>query len=618
MTSFVLLSPLAWATKMSAPPLPRQNPSDSAYTAQSNKFPRRLDYREQEKVKAQQEEEARQKAAATQQKAKQNQAQQQAQLAKEKKQKALAANNRGVAFGQQKRWTEALIAHEEAVSLDPGNKQFRINLSACRCAAGQDRLKAGDATAAATLFRKALLAAPDNGMAGKMLAEAIRKQGYEPESVETRLALGEDLAARGDVEGASVEFHIAYQMEASARTYTKMGDTALHYGQVDVAQNWYSEALLKDPAFGPAHRQLGLIQVARKDLTGAASSFRKAVIANPQDKVAGQNLLEIWQRQVANNPSSAESHLGLAGAMQLTGDFAGADAGYRKLESIDPRHPGLDAGRKSLARAIQHAQAEKHRLTAETLLQQGLRREALGEIHQAVTMEPRNSHYQFMLAECLESLGDYNNAQQAYLNCVRIDPERNKEAAARIRELQSRLAGQSAQPAQSIAMPAQPMAQQAAASKQAAEASQPSAVTNPPGKNQAPITGRNLTDQSTTGKAAFGIAGQQPASHMVNSQVGEALGKVTEAEMNKDHQLAINLLRNLVSTNIQNPELHHRLAVNLLATGQVTDAIAEFRVASLLKPGSKEFAEDLARAMSIHKRSLTGATGTSSKEVATK
>lgn len=625
MTSLILLSPFAWATKMTAPPLPHQKDlsSDASFAPQLSKFPRRQDYREQEKSKALQEEEAKKKAAAAQLKAQQSQAQRQAQISKERQQKALAANNRGVALGQQKRWTEALIAHEEAVSLDPNNKQFRINLSACRCAAGQDRLKAGDAVAAAALFRKALLAAPDNGMAGKLLAEAIKKQGFEPESVEQRLALGEDLAARGDVEGASIEFHIAYQMEASARTYTKMGDTALHYGQVEVAANWYREALLKDPAFGPAHRQLGLIQVAQKDLTGAASSFRKAVIANPKDKVAGQNLLEIWQRQVATNPASPESHLGLAGAMQLTGDFAGADAQYHKLESIDPHHAGLDAGRKSLARAIQHAQAEKHRLTAETLLQQGLRREALGEIHQAVTMEPRNSQYQFMLAECLEALGDYNNAQQAYLNCVRIDPERNKEAAARIRDMQMRISGHGA------TMPLSPQTNQPAQAEQANQTRQSvdtqtaTAAPNSAIKGQVPITGQSLAAQNMPGKAAFGTTHMQSTAtpqiaNNANNQITETLAKVAEAEINKDHQAAIDILKNLVSTNIQNPELHHRLAVNLLATGQVTDAIAEFRVASLLKPTSKEYAEDLARAMSIHKRSLTEAAGASAKEVATK
>jgi len=67
-----------------------------------------------------------------------------------------------------------------------------------------------------------------------------------------------------------------------------------------------------------------------------------------------------------------------------------------------------------------------------------LRREALAEINQAVMLEPRNAEYQFLLGECLEANGDYQNAHQAYLTCVLIDPENNKEAAARMKAMQTR------------------------------------------------------------------------------------------------------------------------------------------------------------------------------------
>lgn len=81
------------------------------------------------------------------------------------------------------------------------------------------------------------------------------------------------------------------------------------------------------------------------------------------------------------------------------------------------------------------------------------------------------------------------------------------------------------------------------------------------------------------------------------------LSRVQELEALKNHDGAVALLREVLSQNLQDPDVHHRLAVNLLASGNVTEAISEFRIASALRPTNKDFAGDLARAMEIHKQS---------------
>ncbi len=75
-------------------------------------------------------------------------------------------------------------------------------------------------------------------------------------------------------------------------------------------------------------------------------------------------------------------------------------------------------------------------------------------------------------------------------------------------------------------------------------------------------------------------------------------------EVQHDFQGAANLLKQSLSSNLQNPEIHHRLAVNLLNLGQLEEAVSEFRIASALNPGSKVFMEDYARALKIHKKAL--------------
>lgn len=605
-----------------AAPVPKERESknfDEALESapQTSRFHRRLDYREEEKVKAAQAEAARKQALENQARA-----QQAAEMgAKKRDQGAIDANNRGVALGQQRRWLEAISAHEQAVQLDPRNKQFRINLSAARTAYGQEKLAQGDLTAASNLFRKALAAAADNGLAGKLLVEAMKKQGRNPNSVDVRLDIGDQLCAMGDLESATVEFQAAMQLEPSARTFLKMGDMALRYGQVSTATNWYQQAIVKDPSYGPAHRQLGMLALAQRDNTSAAAFLRKAVVLDPKDAAAGQTLVQIWRRQLASNPLLAENHLGLAGALQLTGDFAGADSEYRKLEALDPKNPGLEPGRASLARAIQHAEAEKHKTAADTLYGQGLHREALAEISRAVQMEPRNARYQFLFAECLEGNGDYQNAHQAYLTCVLLDPENNKEAAARMKEMQRSLGNRINVGAQASQVAAQ-YAPQAAAQQQSApnavQAAQYAAQQQAyAAQQQQAYAAQQGAQQSAQSAQQQQSATEQSQQRTTNGALNDVMSKVTTLEAEKNYDGAIAVLRQAVAYDLKNAEVHHRLAVNLLAGGQISEAISEFRISSALRPQNQDYAADLARAMAIHKRSLQSESGVaSSPEVA--
>ncbi len=664
--TLTLATTAAGATKLNAAPLPHERESKDFNTKegqfiinQPSRFQRRPDFRELEAQQKKESEEAAKRAEQSKLQAIQDHKHAQDEAIdnyKKRQDLAIAANNKAVACGKQGRWLDALSAHEQAVQLDPQSKQFRINLSAARVEYGKAKLAGGDLTAAAGLFRKALAAAPDNGLAGKLLAQAMGKQGRDPMSADIRLATADQLAAVGDYEGASVEYEAAMQLESSARTYTKMGDLALRFGQHSTAINWYRQAIVKDTDYGPAHRQLGLLALNQKDYTGAAASLRKAVILDSHDTAAGQALVEIWRKQVSTNPLLAENHLGLAGALQLTGDFIGADSEYRRLEALDPKNPGLASGRQSLARAIQHDKAEKHRLAAETLFNQGLRREALAEISQSVMMEPRNARYQFLLAECLEANGDYQGAHQAYLTCVLIDPENNQEAAARMKEMQNSshrtptapvaptAAPRSLQPPVTAGMQntfnaaaapnlsmskkdmfeAAPVAQTAPTSQvnQPATAAQTGlaaqamrgnqvVATNQPAASQAQQipTSANGARQASAGRTATTGNTATNAAPQLEPALQEADARVKEAEAERDFPRAIEILKQLLVTYTQNSNIHHRLAVNLLNSGDINEAVAEFRIASALNPKKKEFADDLAQALLIHKRALMSEAG---------
>ena len=725
--SFSLPMP-ALATKLNAKPLPRNG--DPAGRASYNReektwgsddealpisrFRRRPDYRELEKQEAAEQEQKAKDALAAKKAAeakKKESLKEQSAKAAQYKEQAVQLNNQAVAFGQKGQWAQAIDAHEKAVKYDPANKQFRINLSAARTAYGEHLMKQQQFDAAASNFRKALSAAHDNGAAGKLLAEALERMDLDPLDADVRLELGDQLLATGDYDGAYVEYQQAYHIEQNAKVCLKLGDIEYRYRRFDNALAWYKQAASKDPNFGAAYRQEGFIQLAKGDRTGAAASLRKAVILDSSDAAAGQALVEIWRKQVSANPMLAENHLGLAGALQLTGDFTGAESEYKRLELLDANHPGLGPGRASLGKAYQHAKAEKHKKAADTLFEQGLKREALAEISQAVMIEPRNAQYQFFMGECLEGVGDYKGAHQAYLTCVLIDPENNKEAAARMKAMQT---GGTVNPAQSQPplphmqpqMPRQmppmqqpPMHQQAPPQQMMQQArppqqmmqqgnftvpsqvgrnmygggqpmggmqqpppqqvmqapqGQPAMTKNTfeggPGMANAAMGGFRVHDDGAeqpvnmamqpqgqppqnnqftnnssgfrsipTGHAGHPIAdgrssndtveAQTNSMAAVSNQVDSKFSAIIAKEQNRDYLGAAGMLRQMAAQDLENPAIHHRLAVNLMAAGQISEAVTEFRISSALKPEDKGYAADLARALSIHKRTVTASNG---------
>lgn len=607
------------AKKISAEPLPYTNDSKfiggkTSVIKQTSLFTRRPDYREIEAQKKEQEALEAKQAELNKLKAEQEAKKAQEdrlKVSQQYKTMAVQENNKGVAFGKAGRWSEAVASHELACKYDPSNKQFYINLSAARCAWAQHQMKAHNYTAAAGLFRKALAAAPDNGLAGKGLHDALAEAGIDPNSADVRLTLGDQLLASGDISGATIEYQAAMQLENSGRPSVRMGDLAGRTGQIQTAVSWYKQALLKDPNHGPAHRQLGLVALAQKDMTGAASSLRKAVICDSKDAVAGQALIDIWRQQVAANPLLAENHLGLAGALQLTGDFAGAKGEYDRLEALDANHAGLASGRASLERAINHANAEKHKLAARTLFSQGLRREALAEISQSAMLEPKNAGYQFLLGQCLESVGDYQAAHQAYLTCVLIDPEHNQEAAARMRQMQTNATAQ-------LGAQASPQFATDLGQKLAALMAQPGSTAQVPPAFATKVNTAQST-QSVQPAQSVQSAPQVSANSQVvqtvqSSQAASAneMSEVQTAESSQDYSKAIAILRDMISgnkANVGRSDLHHRLATNYLNSGLIADAVSEFRVASALAPTNKAYSQDLAKALSAYNQKLAAGKG---------
>jgi len=627
------------ATKLNAKPLPHAGASSTwdrptkDFGAADSENPRealppslwssrRSDYRDDAKQKKEDEEKQAKLAKEKSEKAKQDQIN----AINQYKQSGIDANNKAVGLARQGRWQEAVGQAELAVKIDPANEEFRKNLSAARCECGKQRMAKGDVTGAAHMFRKALAARSDNAMAGNMLSAAIKKMGLDPALGDNRIGLGDQLQAAGDKESAYIEYQIAYQVEPNARTYTKMGDINVIFQQYPTALSWYKNAITKDPDYGPAHRGLGYLYIMAKDFPNAVSELRKAVIINPADAGAGQSLVEIWRKQVSAQPSLAENHLGLGAALQLTGDFDGAESEYAQVEQFDRQNAKLAPARNSLARARKHREAEKHKEAAETFFNQGLKGEALSEMTQALMIEPNSSRYNFQMGEYLEAAGNYNAALQAYQKSVIIDPK-NEEGARRMRDLMSRGPARPNQQQQSPVQQNQGNQGQSLAPQHSATApaknmfeGTPQGLTRP----DAPaFTGAFRTHDDPQGRpvnqfadkrevinTAENNSSRKPPVQAANSDANNpVLKQAADLEIKGDFAAAATLLKQALDANLQSPEVHHRLGLTLVNLGQTSEALSELRIASALDPANKTFADDLARVLRIHQRSLTSGSG---------
>ena len=103
---------------------------------------------------------------------------------------------------------------------------------------------------------------------------------------------------------------------------------------------------------------------------------------------------------------------------------------------------------------------------------------------------------------------------------------------------------------------------------------------------------------------------RKPPVQAANSDANNpVLKQAADLEIKGDFAAAATLLKQALDANLQSPEVHHRLGLTLVNLGQTSEALSELRIASALDPANKTFADDLARVLRIHQRSLTSGSG---------
>jgi tetratricopeptide (TPR) repeat protein len=288
--------------------------------------------------------------------------------------------------------------------------------------------------------RIALAHNSSNTEAKHVLDQVLRHHGIEPSHSHSRVKIGDVLFSQGKLKEARVEYEAALKSDHSTAAYIGLGNISLRENKLKEAKSDYQLALEKEPESSVALRQLGIVRYKLKDVVGANTDLSRALVINQDDKLAGQTLVELWQRQVSMRPKDANSHLGLARAYQLSGDLKSAQNAYRTVVSIEPNHPNLPAARQSFKLALARQEAQKTYEAAKTLDAGGAVPEAYNKASESVSLSPGDLKFRLYQAELAERLGNAPEAKHLYLEILRQDPK-NTLAAQKVKSLSEMLSG---------------------------------------------------------------------------------------------------------------------------------------------------------------------------------
>jgi len=303
---------------------------------------------------------------------------------------------------------------------------------------GKAQVAAKDYDEAVKLAREALTLEPGSTPATLALNDWLKKKGIDHASDTARLKMADTLAREGKYNEALVEYRAALKIKPSADGHIGVGSMLFKEGKKETAKGEFQKALELDPNSGAALRQLGSLRYTQGDVIGANNDLSRALIINPEDKVASRTLIDLWHRQVAKNPRDASQHLGLARAYQLSGDLKSSQNEYKQVVRLEPDNPNLPAARQSFKLALARQEAMKAFQAAQTLDQSGAIRDAHSKIVEAAGIAPTDVKIRLYEGDLATRLGLYSQAHDAYMTVIREEPK-NMIAAKKLQELNAKM-----------------------------------------------------------------------------------------------------------------------------------------------------------------------------------
>lgn len=261
--------------------------------------------------------------------------------------------------------------------------------------AGTANERTGNYPGAVRAYKRGLELEPENPDLRNSLGWALFQQGKTVEAIaEYRRALTADpkhyrahnnvalaLLELGNVEQAEFHFRRSLEAQPQAEIYSDLGFVLEQQGETEEALELYRKALSLDPKSAPAHFNLAVASVRREKFEEAERHYRAALQTKPNAEthnglgfvLSRQGRLDEavaeFREAIRLNPGYAAAYYNLAASLVTQGKLEEAEAYYRHL-------------------VRDHPSARAHNELGVVLMKLGRMDEALGELREAVAMDP--------------------------------------------------------------------------------------------------------------------------------------------------------------------------------------------------------------------------------------
>jgi tetratricopeptide (TPR) repeat protein len=335
---------------------------------------------------------------------------------------------------KQGRFEQANQLLKQCFAAQSGNSLVQNDLLKVNLARSRQFQKAKKLDKAIEASREAIYFSPNSTIAEALLALQLKEKGIDPNNAAVRLKMADKLYSSGKLPDALVEYCQSYKLAPSAAACAGLGTIYQIVGKPRLAEQQFKLALQMDPRCEQANQQVGLLCLADKDTVGANSYLSRALEEDGNDTVASKALIDLWQHQISLSTNSANAHMGLARAYQLSGQLDLAANEYNTVARIEPENPNLSVARETLQHAVVHKQSTLAIAEARALESEGSFEQAKNRIGEALASDPTNSELLLLQGELLEKLGKAGDAADAYRAVLYADPK-NEEAARRLKNL---------------------------------------------------------------------------------------------------------------------------------------------------------------------------------------
>jgi tetratricopeptide (TPR) repeat protein len=343
-------------------------------------------------------------------------------------------NNRGVELGSKGLWKDAIVEHEKALAMQPGNKDFRTNLSSAQLHYGVLLFRQQKYYEAMKEFRGALFVDPDNLPAEESLDECYKKMGKDPGNpgyLAYRRSQAEDFEIKGLYEDAIVEYRRCLKISDSGKSHADLGYVFFKAGKpvegyaelkIAVQKNWNKDEINEE---AQAHRMMaetlydyafraqqdGRGTVGMRRLANAVVEYKRAVTLNPADSTALDGFIKAVRECVALRPVF-DNYLMLGGAYVLAHDFEHAKQCYEQCFRLDPRRTELQPARKAYHKAVATWPTSSDELVMDSLT----------KTQKFLEAEPEDAFWWYVLGRLKHRLHDNDGAMEAFRRAEKINP----------------------------------------------------------------------------------------------------------------------------------------------------------------------------------------------------